>query len=950
MEINERIHNFHIVDIQPVEELAATLVEMRHEKSGARLVWLDRVSDNKTFGIAFRTTPENDTGVFHILEHSVLCGSKNYPVKEPFVELMKGSVKTFLNAMTYPDKTFYPVSSRNDKDFLNLMRVYLDAVFFPAIYEKPEIFYQEGWHYELREGDPLSYKGVVFNEMKGAFASPDTLMRNELHRLLFPDTCYRYVSGGDPVHIPELSYEQFLESHKRFYHPSNSYIFLDGSIDLDATLAIIDGDYLSQFDFREMDTEIAFQMPVRGESTCYYEISPAEPLEGRARAAWAYGLGDYTSRKEVMAMRILSELLCGSNQAPLKKAILSLAGDGGLQVMNGMKQNYVVISAEHLEEKNGQALKEAIDGCLRQLLAEDLDHGHIKATLANMELQYRERDYGYMPQGIGLGNEVLDSWIYGGTPGANLSMAPLFAELNRLVDEGWYEQLLEKVLLCNDHTAQVLLLPSHEAGVQRQQAEADRLAAAEAAWTSEEKEKLLAHQARLDAWQASQDSPEAVAKLPRLELSDISEKPEDIPTIVKTVEGVTLLHHDIPTGGIGYWNLYFDISDLEEAALSDAAFLSEALGKLPTKGCSLPELNKRISFTMGSLYFSIQSFTRENAPESCRICLCASFSALESKLGEAVALVLEILKDTDFGQQASLRELVLQKKMQLEQAVIGAGHSIGMNRVMAGISAEGVASECTSGFTYLQAIRAMADQPDLGSRLAALAAKCLDAGRLTLSITGSRADTFAQQLTTSLPRTEGLQLTCTLKPWGVRNEGIVIPADISFAVQGGRLPYSGQMTVASQVASLAYLWNAVRVQGGAYGAGMGAAASGCGFFYSYRDPNAPRSLGCYSQTPDFMQAFVAAGPDLTGFIIGTLGSTEPVLLPGKQGRVADSWYFKGVSYEDRCAFRRAILSTSLEDLAKLAGDVRKFCAEGGVCVVGAQAQVEACGLDTVYTL
>ncbi len=945
------LNNFRVLSTQPVEELAAVLYEMRHEKTGARLVWLDRVSDNKTFGIAFRTIPENDTGVFHILEHSVLNGSRNYPVKEPFVELMKSSMQTFLNAFTYPDKTVYPVSSRNDKDFINLMRIYLDAVFFPAIYEKPEIFWQEGWHYECAE--ETTYKGVVFNEMKGAFASSDTLLQNEINRLMFPDTCYKYVSGGDPAHIPELSYEQFLENHRKFYHPANSYIFLDGSIELDACLKILDEEYLCHFADREMHTEIPFQKPVTGESTIYYELSPTESLEGRSRVAWAYGLGDYTCRKESMAMYVLSDLLCGSNHAPLKQCILSagLAEDVAMGVMDGQQQNLLIINADNIADGQEGKIKALMADALREQVQKGLDHEHIRATLANMELRYRERDYGYMPQGLGFGNEVLNSWLYGGDPAANLSMAPLFAELNRLVDTGWYEALLERVVLGNDHCCQVLLLPSHTVGQQRQQAEADRLAAAEAQWSDTEREQLLSQQERLDAWQASQDSPEDLAKLPHLELSDISEKPEDVPTELDEADGVPLLRHELATGGISYWNLYFDITDFNEAQLSDTAFLCNALGNLGTKKYTALELQKQIAFCMGELNFSIQSFSKENNPDTCCTYLCASFSCLESKLSQAMRLILEILNATDFSDEGFLRELLLQSKLQLENMVIDSGNSVAMKRVMAGVSAEGVVMEVTSGYSYLQAVKAMEKEvASLPQRLQGLCAILVDAGRLTLSITGSQEDLPIAQLLEDLPCTQRQLLDCGVKPWGTKKEGIVFPADVYFAVQGGLLPHSGQMQVLSQVVSLAYLWNAIRVQGGAYGAGMGTADRGCGVLYSYRDPDAVGSLACYRQIEDFVREFVSWEPDLTGFIIGTISGTEPVLLPGRQGKAADSWYFKEMTYDSRCACRREILHTSAEDLLKLAEEIGHMVASGGVCVVGPQTQVENAGLDRIYSL
>ncbi len=948
MKIDHQMHHFRVMNVRPLEELGCHIYELEHEKTAARLVWLDRVSDNKTFGIAFRTIPSDDTGVFHILEHSVLCGSEKYPVKEPFVELLKSSMKTFLNAFTFPDKTVYPVSSRNDKDFANLMRVYLDAVFFPAIYEKPEIFHQEGWHYELREGQEPSYKGVVFNEMKGALASADAVMRNALNAMMFPDTCYRFVSGGDPAHIPELSYEQFIASHRKFYHPSNAYIFLDGRVDMDAALSILD-EYLSRFDYRQVDTAVPYQKPVRaGECTCYYEISSGEPLQKKARMAMGFGLGDYTSRKEIMAMNAIADLLCGSNQAALKKRILSegLAEDFGFSVLNGIQQNYVALSADNLDENDLQKLKETVFAVIRQELDKGLDHEHLKSIIANLELQYRERDYGYMPQGLGLGLDVLGSWLYGGDPAQNLSMGPLFAELNALVDTGWYEALLEKTIFDNPHTCQVLLLPSYTAGQEKVEAEKARIAEARQTW---DEGLLQAQQQKLDAWQASQDSVEALTTLPKLALTDISPEPEQIPTQVDSAEGVTLLRHELPTGGISYWNLYFDISDFTQEELSHVSFLCGVLGSLDTEKYTVMELQKQSNFYTGRLGFYLNCFSHANKPESCRTYLCCSFSALEHKLPQAIGLVLEILNHTNFHFPKQLQEMLLQCKTGMEQTVVGAGNSIGMKRVMAGVSAEGVVQECTGGFTYLQALKKM-EAEQLPQILAALCQKAFTTGRLTLSITGSQQAMPIHRLLSGLQQTRKEEPRCTLQPWGAKREGIVIPAGISFAAQGGLCPHSAHIQAATQIVSLAYLWNAVRVQGGAYGAGLSVADRGCGAFYSYRDPNSARSLEQFAATADFIRDFAAANPDLTGFIIGTIAGTEPVLLPGRMGSVADAWYFKNVTIEGRCAFRKSLLNMTVEDLAAMEAPLRALCESAGVCVVGSQAHVEACSLDSVYSL
>ncbi|MDE6590826.1 MAG: insulinase family protein, partial [Oscillospiraceae bacterium] len=533
-----------------LEELDAKFHELEHEKSGARLVWLERDEENKTFGIAFQTQPWDDPGVFHILEHSVLCGSERFPVKEPFVELLKSSLNTFLNAMTFPDKTFYPVSSRNGQDFLNLMRVYMDAVLHPLIHSKPEIFGQEGWHYELSEDGTASYKGVVFNEMKGAFASPDTLLEGEMNRRLFPDTCYRYVSGGDPVHIPELTYESFAAAHKRLYHPSNAYIFLDGRMDIDQVLAILDGEYLSAYDRAPVPGPIGMQPPVDGGTAeLTYELSHQEGLEGRARLAQGFVACTYADRVEQVALRALADALCGDNQAPLKRRLLEagLAKDVLLSLRDGVQQPWMLLEARDIDADKLDEVSAALRDELETLAQEGLDHARILATLDNLEFQLRERDYGSMPQGLVFGFNVLESWLYGGDPAANLTVGTLFDELRARCEAGWFEKLLARVLLDNPHTCRVIMRPSHTIGQERQEQEAARLRTAQSAWSGAEAAVLRERQAKIETWQNTPDTPEQLATIPMLRLDQIPEKPEELPCREEELSGVKVLRHEVPT-------------------------------------------------------------------------------------------------------------------------------------------------------------------------------------------------------------------------------------------------------------------------------------------------------------------------------------------------------------------------------------------------------------------
>ncbi len=962
------IHGFITKSIRALPELDAQLHQLEHGKTGAKLVWLEREEENKTFGIAFRTLPWDDTGVFHILEHSVLCGSERYPVKDPFVELMKSSMNTFLNAMTFPDKTFYPVSSRNNKDFLNLMRVYMDAVLHPRIYDCPEIYFQEGWHYELDETGAPSYKGIVFNEMKGAFASPDALMQDEMNRLLFPDTCYRHVAGGDPVHIPELTYEQFLDSHRRFYHPSNAYIFLDGQMDVETVLSILDGEYLSAYTREEKQTEIPWQAPVKPAPVrTFYEISSNEPAEGRARLAWGYVLGDYSCREEQMAVQALADALCGSSQAPLKHRILSqgLAQDVHVDLVDGIRQPYVMLEVQNMDESRRADVETAVHEELRRLADGGLNHEHLAAALANLEFQLRERDYGGMPQGLVLGMNVLDSWLYGGDPAANLENGELFSALNRKLEEGWFEGLLERVFLDNPHSCQVLLQPSPTLGDEKREQEAVRLRQAQESWSEEEAAALRQRQKKLEAWQTCEDTPEIRSTLPMLSLADIPAWPENLPTEVDKLAGRPLLRHRIPAGGISYVTLYFDISDFSREKLSDASFLCRLLGNLDTAEHSSIELQKLQRMIIGDLSFSVEAYGGVNMPETCRTCLCVSFSALDEKLVAAAALAAEIITKTHFDDQRVIRELLRQFITGMEQRIISSGSNFAITRIFAGSSVQGVVQECTSGFTCYQRLKEMeVDFDGCASRLAenltGLCAAIFDRSRLTISITGTNADAAAALEATLLSRivySGKRDFACTVRPWGLRREGIVIPADVSFAALGGNLlpyngRYSGSLRVLARIASLSYLWNAVRVQGGAYGTGLSIGDSGNACFYSYRDPSAARSLDCYRQTAGFVRQFCAAPPDLTGFIIGAVAESEPLMPPRRRGRAADSLYLKGITYADRCRTRREMLSVTPDTLGAMTESLQALSDNGSVCVIGSRRQIEACGpeIETVYTL
>ena len=953
------LSGFSEIRTVPLGELEGVLHQYIHEKTGARLCWLERPDENKTFAIAFRTIPGDDTGVFHILEHSVLCGSDKYPVKEPFVELLKNSLNTFLNAFTFPDKTAYPVCSRNQEDFLNLMSVYLDAVFHPLIAVKPEIFRQEGWHYELEPS--LSYKGVVFNEMKGAMASADARMEMACSRRLFPDTCYRYHSGGDPDFIPQLTYEQFVAAHRKFYHPSNAWIFLDGDLALEPVLGLLDS-VLSAYDRAEVDSEIAFQQPVDGgRGTETYELSPEEPLEGRARLGLAFGVGTFRDRERLTALSALSDVLCGNNRAPLKRCLLEpgLSRDVALTLYDGMQQCWLLLEARDMDPGQEEAVAEALEAELRRLAAGGLDHRQVEAALDHLEFQARQRDFG-MPQGLILGLQMLESWLYGGAPEANLEVGGLFDALREKLRQGYFESLLEELLLQNPHTCRVLLTPSHTLGQEREAAEAQRLAQAAAKWTKAEQETLLNEQRAVEAWQQTPDSAAALAALPRLKLSQIEREPKPLPLACEQVGEMPLLLHQAATGGILHLNLYFAMDDLSPADIPTASFLAQVLTNVPTRSHSLEELQRDIRALLGSLRFGVEAYGRRGDPTQCRTFLTVQCSLLEHKREKALALVQEILTESCLEDGETIDPFVCQQRAALMELSSQNGHNTALLRVMARTMPEGVVQELAGGVSFLEWLRALERNfqeqfPALGEQLLALAKTLFVRSRLTVSATCEEAATAraaVEQLAALPAGSFAAPAQCQFAPWEKKREGIVIPGDVSYSAMGGSFPSGerGAARVMGHVLSLEHLWNQVRVQGGAYGTGMVVRDSGFGGFYSYRDPTAARTLGCFASSPKYLREM--AGEDLTGRIIGTVAESEPVLTARLQGKVADSLYWRGITQADRCRLRREILETTGTELSNLAGELEALQQEASICVVGARTQIEQCGslLEEVRTL
>ena len=967
MQLNDTLYGFTVRSIRELSEINARMVEMVYEKNGARLIWLDRDDTNMTFAITFKTVPDNHTGVFHILEHSVLNGSDKFPLKEPFVNLLKSSLQTYLNAMTFVDKTMYPVASRNRKDFLNLVDVYMDAVLHPAIYHRPNTFRQEGWHYEWAEDGSLTRSGVVYSEMKGAYTSVDTQLGAHLSRLLYPDTCYQYDSGGAPEHIPELSYEQFLDYHRRFYHPSNSYIILDGQVCLDEILPLLDS-YLCAYGPSDAP---AAEIPAQGTITPAfyqdrYEVQPDEPTEHRAQAMMGYVYGTYDQPEKALAMEVLGDVLCGTNEAPLRKAIQeqglaeNISFSGGSE--DAMRYLQATVTVKNTDGDKLGEVEETIRRVLTELCDRGIDRKELIASINSLEFTLKERDFGTTPKGLVFAISMMDTWLHGGDPAQNLCYGDRFDRLRAMADQGYFEDLLRTALLDNPHRATVLLTPSADCGEERRRNDAARLAAIADGWDQEKKDAIAREAQELLAAQQAEDTPEQLATLPMLKLSDVNDQPEKLLLEKTELEGRTLLLSKADTAGILYADLYFDAADLTEDELSAASFLSGLMCDMPTEDHTTAQLQTALKTHVGAFGCCMEAYGPVGKVAECTPYLVVNISVLEQKRHEAARLCEEILSHTLFTDAQRMGQILRQKKLSLREGIMESGSSYAACRVSACFTAKGVIAEHTAGITQyqwlLRAEEALEADPEAFCRsMAALAKRLFTRERLTLSITGHCPGDWGTELLHSVPSDGQVVTARRYAPFGVRHDGVVISSDISFTAQGANVyalgsAYGGQMSVAALLLTYNYLWNVIRVQNGAYGAGMAVGDLGDLRYTTYRDPNAPNSLETFAASGAYLRENLPDAAELESLIIGAVGESEPIRTPRSRGKLAAVCYFMGVDDERLRRHRREMLSAHREDLLRFGALLDELNAHSACCVIGSRALVEKCGdkLENIITL
>ncbi len=938
-----KLHGFTVTRVRPVAEQHGSLVEMTHDKTGAALVWLDNGEENKLFSIAFKTLPEDSTGVFHILEHSVLCGSEKYPVREPFVELIKGSMNTFLNAMTFPDKTMYPVSSRNEQDFMNLTEVYLDAVLAPAILKNPNIFYQEGWHIETDENGVPSYKGVVFNEMKGAMSDAKELVIQKNLELLYPDNCYQYNSGGEPRVIPQLTYEQFLAMYRKYYHPSNARIYLDGAVPLDRVLTLI-ASYLDRFERSDAVHAIPLQTPRACEATQVYALSAEEDATDRNYLSLSKIVGSWADKTNIMAAEVLMDMLMGSNEAPLKKALLDsgLCQETEFMLDSANAQPALGLIFTNVKDGKAEELRNVVRATCRELREKGLNKAALTASINEHEFHVRTAQE---PAGLMRNINCLNTWLYGGDPITYLENDADFAKMREMAENGGFDALMEKLLLDESDMVVLHTLPSKTYEAELKADEEARLQAITSAWTEADRAANAALNAGLSAWQQTPDTAEQLATLPMLDVKDIPETCALISTQEKAIDGATVLNYDLHNGGVTRMTLYISLTDYTLDELSVMGFVCKCLGELPTANYDAGALSLAKKTYLGELSFRITAAERK--VDTCVPHLVVDCAVLDANVEKARELLHEILTTTDFSDKVRVGNLLTQEIEQMRYLRVADGVELALCTSAAGCTAAGAVAEAVRGVTYEATLKRLSED---SAELQALAARLQKEGvcrsRMVLSIASDRAAEVEAMLA-DYPLGVAAPADAAYQTALPKNTCVTIPAQIGYAVMATDLRllgqvYAGTGKVVANVLSYSYLWNAVRVQGGAYGCYMGIQPQGRVLAYSYRDPTPARTLGVYRRMADALREFVDGEEKVEKYIISTVAENEVPLGARAQMKRAEALWWVGVTEADQRRERLEILRTDDAALLGWCIALEKMAREAAICVVAHEGALKDC--------
>jgi Zn-dependent M16 (insulinase) family peptidase len=952
------VHGFERLREQQIPELRTRAELFWHVKTGAELLSLVNDDDNKVFGISFRTPPYDSTGLPHILEHSVLCGSRKYPVKEPFVELLKGSLQTFLNAMTYPDKTCYPVASQNLQDFYNLIDVYLDAVFYPLL--SPFIFQQEGWHYELEQEDaPLEYKGVVFNEMKGAYSSPDSLLAEYYRQSLFPDNAYAFDSGGNPEHIPMLTFDQFRSFHQKYYHPSNARIFFSGDDDPEKRLSLVN-DYLKDFEKIGVFSAIAVQKPFHRPRRLVRSFASGKDTDaskGMLTVNWL--LDETTHVQHNLGFHILEYMLLGMPGSPLRKALIDsklgedIAGEG---LGSELRQMYFSTGLKGIDPGKADEVEALVLDTLTGLTREGIDPLTIEAALNTLEFTLRENNTGSFPRGLVLMLRALTTWLYDGDPLALISFeSPLEAMKSRIrADTSYFEDLVERFLLSNPHRTTLLMVPDPDLEEKENAAERKKLAGVRDAMGPQELQHLIRRTEKLKSLQEAQDPPEALATIPSLKLTDLDRKNKSIPLSREEQKGATVLYHDLFTNGIAYLDMGFDLRALPQNYLPYARLFGRALLEMGTEKEDFVTLTQRISRKTGGIRLGFHTTAVKNeGGSSARLFLRGK--AMYGQMEELLEILKDILLSVRLDNRDRFRQIVLEEKVRMEHKLVPNGHQMVNLRLRAHFSKADWAAEQMSGLSCLFFLRRLARTVDeswksiltdleemkrlLVNRNAILVNATLDNGGWHdfQPLLGK----FLEPLPVSPPHA----VIWSPDPMN-EFEGLTIPAQVNYVGKGANIyglgyRFHGSAHTITRYLRTAWLWERIRVRGGAYGSFcLFDRLSGILTFVSYRDPNLRKTLEAFDESARFLNRIELSDEELTKSIIGSIADMDKYRLPDAKGYVSMLRHLSGETDEDRQKMREEILGTTASDFRRF-GDALEAVRTGGIVkVLGSQRAIQ----------
>ncbi len=938
----------------------------RHNKSGARVCVVSNDDNNKVFSVSFRTPPPNDTGVPHIIEHTVLCGSKKYPLKDPFIELAKGSLNTFLNAMTFPDKTMYPVASCNDQDFKNLMNVYMDAVFYPNIYYHEEIFKQEGWHYELESADaPLKLNGIVYSEMKGAFSSPESQLYRGIQHSLFPDTAYGTESGGDPDAIPELTYEQFLDFHRRYYHPINSYIFLYGDMDVEERLNWIDADYLSQFDEQPVDSTIQMQDGANVPKECVKEYSIGSDEDEKDNTYLAYNtvVGNAFDLEECMALPILSAVLIDKPGAPVKQAILDagIGKDVFCYWENECLQPFFAIVSKNANPEQKDEFVKVIRETLEKLVKEGLSKKSLLAAINNREFQYREGDYGGSPKGLLYDIMIHGSWLYDDKAAFNYMHAnDIFKKFKDKIDEGYFEKLIQKYFLDSEHMTVLTLKPKKGLNNEKEEKLDKQLQEYKAGLSKEEIDALVEQTKALKAYQDAPSTKEALESIPLLTREDIKKEVEPLFIDVRKEDDVEIIFHEVPTNGIAYLKFLFDEQGMPAEYLPYLGLVSAVFAYVNTENYSYSELADESNIYTGGIWGDSSSYQRKDDTKYYRPVFTIGTKFLYENAEKAAELIGEILLCSKLSDTKRLQEILAELRSRLQMRMNSNGHSVAVQRCKSYFSQEGVFSEAISGISFYRFVDDLcknfdAKKDEVIEKISWIFKELFTGGNLTVSLTaeGDAYEGIAaaiKKFTAKLPKTGALGLHCeqVIYPYNPKNEGFRYAGQVQYAGLAANLLAEGgkkhsSMQVLRTILAYDYLWNNVRVKGGAYGCMSNIyGLNGDANFVSYRDPNLRETYEVYEKAAEYIANFEADEREMTKYIIGTMSGVDTPQTPRQKGDRSLFCYLGDLTIEDLQEDRDKLLATDVQDIRNNADAIRTIVNAGYRCTLGSEAKLEEC--------